>query len=99
MRFFESERELAHALEVLSAQPGCESATLLVQDLVPAHLELRTYVLRGQRAHTVYTTFGVEPPESAFGGRPRGSWGVRRDSFGQKVRAQDREAHGGGKEG
>jgi len=37
--------------------PGCDAASLLVQDYVPSSFEARTYVVGGKPAHTVYSSF------------------------------------------
>eukprot|EP00315_Gephyrocapsa_oceanica_P012730 CAMPEP_0185286686 /NCGR_PEP_ID=MMETSP1363-20130426/2392_1 /TAXON_ID=38817 /ORGANISM="Gephyrocapsa oceanica, Strain RCC1303" /LENGTH=565 /DNA_ID=CAMNT_0027882495 /DNA_START=12 /DNA_END=1709 /DNA_ORIENTATION=+ len=51
------EQGLASALESLSDLPGCDAASLLVQDYVPSSFEARTYVVGGKPAHTVYSSF------------------------------------------
>ena len=66
VRFFSGELQLAREMTFLCAQEGCESVALLVQGFVPNDFEMRVYVVQGQQAHVVYSTFDAEEDSRAL---------------------------------
>ena len=57
VRVFRGESQLAEAMRGLVATPGVLSSAVIVQDFVRNHMEIRCFVVDGQVAHIIYSSF------------------------------------------
>ena len=57
VRIFRGEAQLAEAMEGLVMTPGVEAPSIIVQDYCKNHFEMRCFVINGEIAHIIYSTF------------------------------------------